>query len=309
MRTLLVVVACGLALGARGRARAEGEPTAKEASRHFQRGVDLDNEGDYRGALVEFKKAYALLPRASVLYDIGQTEYQLQDYAAALRTLERFLAETGPGAAHRREVEDAVEVLRGRVGRVAVSVDRADCDVTVDEQPAGTTPLPQPVTVSIGRRHVGVACPGRARVVRDVDVAAADTVRVELALGTPPAASAASIASAPRASDAPRGFARSTVVTTWTITGALGAAALGLYAAAIVESRQLGTLRASYPVTQDQLDGKARAVSRFALAGDVAFAAAALGAGVATYMGMNARPERSLRVGLGWGTVTLGGRF
>src|SRR5207253_1725396 len=110
-------------------------------------GVELYNEGDFRGALVEFKRAYTLLPRANVLYDIGQTEYQLQEYAPALRTLERFLAETGPNAAHRAEVEETVDVLRGRVGRIALTADHGECEVTVDDQPAGTTPLAQPVLV------------------------------------------------------------------------------------------------------------------------------------------------------------------
>src|SRR5205823_3457182 len=78
MTRLAGLAVCCLLISVAPGARAESETAAKEASRHFQRGVDLDNEGDYRGALVEFKKAYALLPRASVLYDIGQTEYQLQ---------------------------------------------------------------------------------------------------------------------------------------------------------------------------------------------------------------------------------------
>src|SRR5262245_11721856 len=82
-------------------AAAYADNPGREAGKHFQRGVDLYNDGDFRGALVEFKKAYSIWPRANVLYDIGQTEYQLLDYAAALKTMERYLSETGPNAAHR----------------------------------------------------------------------------------------------------------------------------------------------------------------------------------------------------------------
>src|SRR5439155_2226394 len=107
----------GLVLfGAPLAARADESPR-KEASTHFQRGVDLYNDGDFRGALVEFKKAYTIWPRANVLYDVGQTQFQLMDYAGALNTMNRYLAETGATAAHRAEVESTVEVLRGRVGR------------------------------------------------------------------------------------------------------------------------------------------------------------------------------------------------
>jgi len=59
----------------------------REAGKHFQRGVTLYNETDYRAALVEFRRAYDLAPNAAVLYNIGETEYQLRDYASALITL------------------------------------------------------------------------------------------------------------------------------------------------------------------------------------------------------------------------------
>ena len=71
MRTLIIAVALLLAAAP---ARAGGDNASREAGKHFQRGVDLYNDGDFRGALVEFKKAYSVWPRANVLYDIGQTE-------------------------------------------------------------------------------------------------------------------------------------------------------------------------------------------------------------------------------------------
>src|ERR1700761_4169950 len=130
---------------------------SREAGKHFQRGVDLYNDGDFRGALVEFKKAYQVWPRANVLYDIGQTEYQLLDYASALKTMERYLAETGPNAAHRSDVEATVEILRGRVGRVALAIEGggAGCDITVDDQVMAAAPLDTPLLVSVGMRKIG----------------------------------------------------------------------------------------------------------------------------------------------------------
>src|SRR3954447_13314049 len=139
MRTLLAaILVLAFALPARA-----ADNASRDAAKHFQRGVDLYNDGDFRGALVEFKKAYDTWPRANVLYDIGQTQFQLMDYAGALNTMNRYLAETGPGAAHRSEVESTVEVLRGRVGRVLLTTEVAGCEVTVDDQPAGTTPVQQ----------------------------------------------------------------------------------------------------------------------------------------------------------------------
>src|SRR5215813_3558282 len=123
MKRLLAAFVVLLSLAVAGAPARANDSVSREAGKHFQRGVDLYNDGDFRGALVEFKKAYGTWPRANVLYDIGQTEYQLLDYAGALKTMERYLAETGPSAPHRGEVESTVEVLRGRVGRILLTTD------------------------------------------------------------------------------------------------------------------------------------------------------------------------------------------
>jgi tetratricopeptide (TPR) repeat protein len=307
----LVVGLCLLAPAA----RAEPEGTAREASKHFQRGVDLYNEGDFRGALVEFKKAHNVLPRAGVLYNIGQTEYQLQEYAQALRTLERFLGETGPNAAHRAEVEETVEVLRGRVGKIALTSDRVDCEVTVDDQVAGTTPLAQPVQVSIGRRRLALVCGGRARATREVDVAAGELVRVELrsgssAAGPAPAAAAPPVVMAHETPPPPPPrISPGTVSGAWIVTAGLAAATVGVYVTAIVEARQLDNLRGSYPIDTQQLDDKRTLTSRLALAGDVLAVSTALAAGISAYLGWSAREERAAHLAVGPGGLSVHGRF
>jgi tetratricopeptide (TPR) repeat protein len=294
-------------------ARAQPVPSpAAEASRHFNRGVELYNDGDLRGALVEFKKAYALLPRASVLYDIGQTHYQMQDYAQALQTLERYLSETGPNAVHRAEVQETVQVLRGRVGRIAVTADRHDCEVTLDDQPAGTTPLVQPLLVSIGRRRIGVTCPGAQRVAREVEVTAGETVPLDLKVGgsvaQPTAGSPAMVSSAPLA-DTRKAGRRSTVIA-WAITAVLAGTAVGLYAGAILESRKLNDLRNTYKISPTALDDKLRLTSRLALAGDIVAGATVVAAAVSTYLWYGSRPERGVQLGLtATGSLIVNGTF
>src|SRR4029077_6652980 len=117
----------------------------KEATTHFRRGVALYNEADYRGALIEFKRAYEIAPNASVLYNVGETYYQLQNYAAALAVFERYLTEAGTSAPHRREVEQTLETLRTRVGNVQISTNVPDCEITVDDDLVGKTPSGTPV--------------------------------------------------------------------------------------------------------------------------------------------------------------------
>src|SRR5204863_1803214 len=121
--------------------------------------------------------------------DIGQTEYQLLDYASALRTMERYLAETGANAPHRAEVEASVDVLRGRVGRVILTTD-SGCDITIDDQPVGTSPIDTPILVSVGQRRLGVSCAGPRSASKRIEVAAGETLRLGVRPTPPPIAPA-----------------------------------------------------------------------------------------------------------------------
>jgi hypothetical protein len=255
---------------------------SRDAAKHFQRGVDLYADGDFRGALVEFKKAYATWPRANVLYDIGQTEYQLLDYASALRTMERYLSETGANAPHRQDVENSVEILRGRVGHVDLTTE-GGCEVTVDDQPAGNTPLDTPILVSVGSRKLAVSCPGGRTVNRRVEVAAGDTLRVELHPPAPPIAAVRAAMNGPvrdRKPSAPsKGY-----ITSWIVTGVLVAGAVGLGTASLVEQSKLSTMRDTYPTTKDALDAQTRLASSLAISTDVLGAASLVAIGVSTYL-------------------------
>ena len=154
----------------------DGGAAAREAGKHFQRGVALYGEADYRAALVEFKRAYTTLPNAAVLYNVGEAEYQLQDYASALTTFERYLGETSGTDSHHAEVEADLDVLRARVGHLAIATVPAGADVSVDDQSVGHDPFDKSLLVSIGRRKVVAAMSGHASVTRYVDVAADDNV-------------------------------------------------------------------------------------------------------------------------------------
>jgi tetratricopeptide (TPR) repeat protein len=285
------------------------EAPAREAGKHFQRGVELYNDGDFRGALVEFKKAYSIWPRANVLYDIGQTEYQLLDYASALKTMERFLAETGPNAVHRAEVESTVEVLRGRVGRVQVVSDAIGCDITVDDQASGTTPLEQPILVSVGPRRIAVTCAGRLAVARRFDVGSGETVRAEL--NPPPAPSPAFVA-APLARAAPvehkptrLGFALG-----WTVAALAAGATIACGSAALVEEARLNNLKQTFPTTRDALDHQAGLTNALAVSADVIGAATLAAIGISTYLTVKYGKERkTLHVSVSGRQVTLGATF
>ena len=288
-------------------ARASDNP-AREAAKHFQRGVDLYNDGDFRGALVEFKKAYSMWPRANVLYDIGQTEYQLLDYASALKTMERYLAETGPNAQHRAEVESTVEVLRGRVGRVILTTDGGACDVLLDDQPVGTTPLDGPLLVSVGPRTIAVHCAGDRAALKRLEIVAGETTRVELKV---PAAPAAAVRAAMNASpkDEPPPVPGRGWSTAWIISGVLVAATVALGATTLVEQSRLTAMRNSYPANRADLDRQANLTTGLAITSDVLGAASIAAVGVATYLTIKYERGKRLRLGMSARGFQVGGTF
>jgi hypothetical protein len=309
MTYFLRIIVAILAFGLLAPTPAHAENTSREAGKHFQRGVELYNDGDFRGALVEFKKAYQVWPRANVLYDIGQTEYQLLDYASALKTMERYLAETGPNAVHRQEVENTVEVLRGRVGRIALTTDAGDCEVTIDDQAAGTTPILQPVAVSVGARRVLVTCNGHPAASRQVEVAAGETVRVDLKLPPQPSVIPRSGAFTPAVHVKAKPTKQALTIG-WAITSVLAAATIGVGVSTLVEQSQLGTLKRQFPVTKETLDRQAGLTSGLSIATDALGAAALAMAGVSTYLTVKyEREHKALRLGFSGTQVTVGATF
>jgi len=310
MRRLLFSFVLLLSLVLGSTAARANDAVSREAGKHFQRGVDLYNDGDFRGALVEFKKAYATWPRANVLYDIGQTEYQLLDYAGALKTMERYLAETGPNAQHRQEVEATVEVLRGRVGRVMLTTDGGACDVLVDDQPAGTTPLDGPLLVSVGPRKIAVHCAGDRAAIKRLEVAAGETTRLELKVPQP-ATIAAVRAAMPgavpeKAPPLPPGHG---YVTAWIVSGVLVAATVDMGTATLVEQHNLEAMRASYPVQKSTLDHYQGLTTGLAITSDILGAASLAAVGVATYLTVKHERGKRLHVGVTARGLSVGGTF
>lgn len=292
----------------------EGSPTATdEGKAHFSRGVALFHEGDFRSALVEFRRAYELSHNHRVLYNIGQTELQVQDYASAQRSLQRYLAEGGAeiDAARRAVVEDDLKKLVSRVARIELRSNAADAEVLVDDVLIGKTPLKEPVLVSMGRRKVVVQKSGLPPVVRYVDLAGGDLVAVSLDLAEPgvappPRAAAAALVTAPAPS-------RTGLWVSLTVTGALAAAtvvtgvlALSAHGDAV---SKLGTLG----VKAADVEAAHARTAKLALVTDILGGAAVAMTGVTIIVGVTGGKSeaapRAARLTLTTRGVDLGGTF
>ena len=163
------------------------EPEADEGKTRFQRGVQLFREGDFRSALVEFRRSYELSKNYRVLFNIGQTEYELSDYAGALRSFRRYLLQGGAEieAARKTQVEEDIKNLGVRVAYVEITSNVAGAEVLIDDVVVGTTPLSEAVLVSIGRRKVAVQKEGITSAPRFVELAGGDRTAVKLELADP----------------------------------------------------------------------------------------------------------------------------
>jgi hypothetical protein len=167
--------------------RAADPPAAAQieaARKHHQAGTKLFNETDFAGALVEFQRAHEIAPNWRVLFDVAQSYYQLQNYAAALETFERYLAEGEEDipAARRQIVEAEIAELTKRVAQVSISVSAPGAEIVVDDQVLGVSPLAGPVRISAGRRKVRARKTGMIADERTIDVAGGDKLELTLKL-------------------------------------------------------------------------------------------------------------------------------
>ncbi|HEY0194548.1 MAG TPA: PEGA domain-containing protein [Kofleriaceae bacterium] len=257
------------------------EPTqaaVKEAAKHFERGVGLYTDTDYRAALVEFRRAYELAPNSTVLYNIGETYYQLQNYSAALVALQRYLSEAGSAAQHRAEIDKTIDILQSRVGHITVTTNVPDCDVAIDDEPVGRTPLAESLIVSVGRRKVTVTHPGRAAETRQIDVSAGDTVQLPIAMAETNGSATAGTTVV--ASAGPQEPPRDWATIGWITTGVLGAGAIGTGVFAFISSRQLKDARDKFPADPADIKSKSSRVSTFSVVADVLGVATLVTAGI-----------------------------
>ncbi len=161
-------------------ARAQSQ-NVEEGRTRFTRGVELYKEGNFHGALAEFRAANAAAPSFRIQYNLGQTLYQLQDYAGAVRAFEQYLAQGGDkiDADRRKEVEADLAKLRPRVAKLSLVVNVPSAEVLVDDEPRGK---PQEILVSAGRHRISVTASGYQTETRVLDFAGAQQIELTFEL-------------------------------------------------------------------------------------------------------------------------------
>jgi hypothetical protein len=175
---LVLLVSC---LAWSSPARAQDDTTEKARARFFQ-GVDLYKEGSFEAALAEFKQAYQLSPSYRVLFNVGQTYFELHDYANSYLTLKEYVQRGGDDlpANRRTQVDELFQKLEKRIARIDVECNVDGADIRVDEISAGISPLPLPILVNSGPRRVSAIKAGYPVTAQIVTVAGGEEVKLKL---------------------------------------------------------------------------------------------------------------------------------
>jgi hypothetical protein len=292
-----------------------------DAGAHFERGVGFFKDGDYVAAMVEFKKAYELDPNYRVLYNLGQCSRELRDYAAALTSFERYLAEgrTEIDPDRRARVEGWVGDLRGKVGKLTIATNVEGADVAVDDVAVGKTPLPAAVVVNAGRRKLTMSKVGYAPLTRVVDVAGTEEKNlaidmVPLAADTlPPTTAPAPTTPPPEAEDGPSPWPWAVVA----VTAATGTATAILGIVALGKKSDFEDALETYPTSATEVEDARGQARTFAIAADVMGGVTIAGAAVAIVgfviegqkPGSSAVAPAPLRVHAGPGFTGVSGAF
>lgn len=164
----------------------EDSPQYREALERFEDAERIFEGGDYRGSLAEFQRIYDLLEghpnRYFVLYNLGRAYEELHRYDRAIEMYRQYLEEGGAEADGRADVEASLRALERLLGTVEIAIvgpERAQ--VWLGEWQVGEAPG----TISIpgGQHVIELRADGFEPQRREIEVAARQTVRIEVSLG------------------------------------------------------------------------------------------------------------------------------
>jgi hypothetical protein len=163
---------------------AKEQAAREEAGVRFQRGLAFYGDGDFALALIEFDRAYLLVPDYRVLYNIGQVSIQLSRFAGARLALEQYLAEGGAAIPEERvtAVNRDLRMLGDRTAFLELTSTPVGAEVLIDDRSHGETPLASALLLDAGEHQVVVRKKGFQPVTRQVVLAGAERLPMAVEL-------------------------------------------------------------------------------------------------------------------------------
>lgn len=256
-----------------------------EASLRFQKGLAFYEEGEPRLALVEFEKAYELVPDYRVLYNLALVAIQIGQFAKARTSFEDYLREGGENVLpeRRRDVERDLEVLRARTALLRVETIPPGTTVTVDDVPVGDSPIEEALILDVGQHRVAFRKDGYEQKAERVTLAGGEerTIRAELKVVAPkivrirePAVIPGPVRSGPSTA----------AWVSWGVTAALatGAIATGIYG--IGQANSLDALKQTPNPDGGTMNQLSSSASAALLATDILAVGAGVALGTSVYL-------------------------
>ncbi len=155
-----------------------------EAKERFKKGVELFQDADYEGALVEFKAAYEAAPNYKVKYNIGTSLTKLHRYVEAKKELEAYLEEGGEDISDkdRLTVQGILYEIQSLIGSITVICNVKGASVLVNDADAGPCPFASPLDVDLGEHDVEVVAEGYKPFKKTVTVPGGKAIIVDATL-------------------------------------------------------------------------------------------------------------------------------
>jgi len=180
---LVLGVWASLAAPSRAAAQTMNDPSKAAARDHFDRGLRLFNQLDNEGALLEFTRAYELVPHVEVLRNIGLVYAAMHRPVQSVETFDRLLAnpaglDGGSMASIRTEREHQFAL----VTELDVKANVSNAIVEVDGIDVGRTPLRQPLKIAKGTHVLSVQAAGYVPLRRQLELVGSATTGVDFEL-------------------------------------------------------------------------------------------------------------------------------
>jgi len=255
------------------------------AKQRFDRGLDLHSEGEYPLALIEFTRAYELVPNYRVLYNIAQVGIQLGQYANARRALEEYVQKGADTLSEDRRAGVArdLQMLERRTAFLEIKVNVAGAEVLVDDLVVGKSPLAPDLLVDAGVHRISVRHTGYQQRMSRVTLAGGDRQALALTLEKQPEAKSTIVVQR-----VPENDNKTLMIAGWVTTGALAAGAIVTGIMGAGEAEELEQLKTSDPADYEnlgaRLDKTKSNASALFLASDVFSAGAVVVGGLSLWI-------------------------
>jgi hypothetical protein len=286
-------------------AEAHAAPTKealREAGQRYDRGLRMYQDSEYALAVIEFERAYSLVPDYRVLYNIGQVRIQLGNYARARRALEQYLRDGGKqvSADRRTSVEGDLEMLAARTATLDIKTNADGADILLDGNPVGQAPLAEPLLLDAGEHSITVQKAGYQSRASQLTLAGRDEGHLQLDLEKVPVVAGQRVIVEKVA--APETDRKTWIWATWAATGAFAIGAGVTEGLGVKAANELDDLRGTPTASRSELDSSSRRARTLLTVGDVLGGLAIASAGVALYVTLSGPSENKEKPAAASGT-------